>query len=244
MNGAMQRQQWMKTLIETSGVCLSELMVAMAIGTCVVAGSLEAVNIMQTQAARQQRTMTAQQEMRVGLEVFEQEIRSASTIVSARPDRIEFLANVHALRTVTTGSIVAGQSVLPVYNGSGWDGGKTIVICGVSTCESHQLARPGQRTQLVLAGPVSRAYPAGASVEVRNRVAYYTRLDDDNRTQLMRQIDGGAGVLIGDLRSVRLSYWDEWGRAVSDLNRITRVTVELVLGAGEFRVFREVTVRT
>lgn len=71
---------------------------------------------------------------------------------------------------------------------------------------------PGQRSQLLLSGSVGGTYPAGASVEVRNRVTYYTRVDDRDRTQLMRQIDGGAGALIGDLQSVRLSYWDEWGR--------------------------------
>ena len=105
-------------MTQQSGMCLSELMVAMAIGTLVLAGSLEALNLTQSQAVRQQRTMTMQQEMRLGLEVFEQEVRMASsaTIVTAMPDRLEFLANIHALRTVTTGGISAGQTAVPVQD--------------------------------------------------------------------------------------------------------------------------------
>lgn len=92
MSGPIRLHRWLTILISPSGVCLSELMVALAIGTLVLAGSLEAFNMVQAQAVRQQRIMAAQQEMRVGLEVFEQEVRmaSSSTIVVARSDRFEF----------------------------------------------------------------------------------------------------------------------------------------------------------
>ncbi|MEQ1793054.1 MAG: hypothetical protein ABL970_02595 [Nitrospira sp.] len=236
----------MSALTQQSGVCLSELMVALVIGTVVLAGSLEAFNVVQAQAVRQHRTLSAQQEMRLGLEVFEQEVRMASpsSIVAATPDRFEFLANIHGLQTVTTSPVTSGQTVLPVQSGSGWESGKTVVLCDLNGCESHQLARQGLRSQLLLSGPVSGAYPAGASVEVRNRVAYYSRIDEGDRRQLMRQIDGGAGVLIGNLQSVRLSYWDEWGRAAAGVDRITRVTVELLPAAGESTTVREVGVRS
>lgn len=233
-------------LTQQSGMCLSELMVAMAIGTLVLAGSLEALNLTQSQAVRQQRTMTMQQEMRLGLEVFEQEVRMASsaTIVTAMPDRLEFLANVHALRTVTTGGISAGQTVVPVQNGSGWEAGKPVVLCGLSGCESHRLGSPGQRSQLQLTSPVRGSYPAGTSIEVQNRVTYYTRMNDGNRMQLMRQIDGGAGVLIDNLQSVRLTYWDEWGRTAAGIGRVTRVVLALLPAAGELTTIREVSVRS
>ena len=246
MSESIQQRVWRRCLIQQPGVCLSELMVALAIGTLVLAGSLEAFNIVQAQAVRQQRIMAAQQEMRVGMEVFEQEVRmaSSSTITIARSDRFEFFANIQGLRTVTTASVAAGQTVLPVQNGSGWDAGKTVVLCGVSGCESHRLGSPGQRSQLLLSGSVGGTYPAGASVEVRNRVTYYTRVDDRDRTQLMRQIDGGAGALIGDLQSVRLSYWDEWGKAGAGIGRIIRVAVELLPVVGAPTIVREVAVRS
>jgi len=246
MSGSRRYDGWRNGLISQSGVCLPELLVALAIGTLVLAGSLEALNIVQAQAVRQQRLLAAQQEMRLGLEVFEQEVRmaSSSTIAIARSDRFEFSANIHGLQTVTSAPVTAGQTVLPVQNGSGWETGKLVVLCGMSGCESHRLGSPGQRSQLLLSGPVGGAYPAGASVEGRNRVAYYTRVDDRDRLQLMRQIDGGAGVLIGDLQSVRLSYWDEWGKAGAGIARISRVVVELLPVVGDPKVVREVTVRS
>lgn len=246
MSGLSRHHRWLKGLILESGLCLSELMVALAISTLVLAGSLEAFNIVQAQAVRQQRIMAAQQEMRLGLEVFEQEVRmaSSSTIAVARSDRFEFSANIHGLRTMTTAPIVAGQTIFPVQNGSGWEAGKTVVLCGMSRCESHRLGSPGQRSQLLLSDPVGGAYPPGASVEVRNRVTYYTRVDAGDRTQLMRQIDGGAGVLIGDLQTVRLSYWDEWGKAGAEIGRIIRVAVELMPVVGGTTVVRDVAVRS
>ena len=235
-----------EALTQQSGMCLSELMVAMAIGTLVLAGSLEALNLTQSQAVRQQRTMTMQQEMRLGLEVFEQEVRMASsaTIVTAMPDRLEFLANIHALRTVTTGGISAGQTAVPVQNGSGWEAGKPVVLCSLSGCETHRLGSPGQRSQLQLTSPVRGSYPAGTSIEVQNRVTYYTRMNDGDRMQLMRQIDGGAGVLIDNLHSVRLTYWDEWGRTAAGIGRVTRVVLALLPAAGELTTIREVSVRS
>jgi hypothetical protein len=246
MSGSIHQHVRLRCLMEQSGVCLSELMAALAIGTLVLAGSLEAFNIVQAQAVRQQRTMTIQQEIRLGLEVFEQEVRmaSSSTIAIARSDRFEFLANIHGLRTVTTGLVAPGQTVLPVQNGSGWGEGKTVVLCGSSGCESLRLANEGQRSQLLLGGPVRGLYPAGASVEVRNRVTYYTRGEDGDRREFMRQIDGGAGVLIGNLQSVRLSFWDEWGGAAAGIGRITRVAVELLPAVGARMVVRDVTVRS
>lgn len=246
MSGWSRHHRWLKGLISESGVCLSELMVALAIGTLVLAGSLEAFSIVQAQAVRQQRIMATQQEMRLGLEVFEQEVRmaSSSTIAIARSDRFEFSANIHGLRTVTTAPVAAGQAVLPVQNGSGWEAGKTVMLCGLSGCEFHRLESPGQRSQLLLSSPVGEAYLAGASVEVRNRVTYYTRLDDRDRMQLMRQLDGGAGVLIGDLQSARLSYWDERGKTGTGIGRIIRVVVELLPVVGDSKFVREVTVRS
>ena len=246
MTGSRQQRAGATSLTQQSGLCLSELMVALAVGTVVLAGSLEALNIVQAQAVRQQGTMAAQQEMRIGMEVFEQEARMASSanIVTALPDRFEFLANIHALQTLTTGSVVPGQTVLPVQNGSGWGAGKTVVLCGASGCESHELADQGQRTQLRLDGPVGGMYSAGASVAVRNRVIYYTRRDDGDRLQFMRQIDGGAGVLVGNVQSVRLSYWDEWGRVATGIGQVTRVVVEVVQTVEGAMSVREVTVRS
>ena len=90
----------------------------------------------------------------------------------------------------------------------------------------------------------SDLYPVGASVEVQNRVTYYTRMNDGSRMQLMRQIDGGAGVLIDNLQSLRFTYWDEWGQTAAGIGRITRVVLELLPVDGEVTIVREIGVRS
>ncbi|HSN04939.1 MAG TPA: hypothetical protein VLS44_08135, partial [Nitrospira sp.] len=62
-------------LFDQRGLCLSELIIAAAVGTVLLAGSLEALNLVHAQAVQRQRSMAGQQEMRAGLEVLEQEVR-------------------------------------------------------------------------------------------------------------------------------------------------------------------------
>lgn len=233
-------------LLNQRGLCLSELLMATAVGTVVLAGSLEALNLVHARATEQQRAMAGQQDLRLGLEVWEQEVRmaSAGAITMALADRLEFSANIHALETATTATIAAGQILVPVQDGGGWGQGKTVRICSASGCESHRLARTGLRQQLELSEPLSSLFPAGSSVEVMNRVAYYTRADDAGNLRLMRMIDGGAGALIGDLQSVRWSYWDDRGRAAAETRGVARVVVTIEPRDALPTVVREVSVRS
>lgn len=233
-------------LLNQRGLCLSELLMATAVGTVVLAGSLEAMNLVHAKATEQQRAMAVQQDIRLGLEVFEQEVRMASSaaITMALSDRLEFSANLHALETTTTATVAAGQTVVPVQDGGGWGQEKTVRICSASGCESHRLARTGLRQRLELSEPLSSSFPAGSSVEVMNRVAYYTRAGDAGTLRLMRMIDGGAGTLIGDLQSVRWSYWDDRGRVAVDMSGIARVVVTIESTDVSPTVVREVSVRS
>ncbi len=188
-------------MFDKRGVCLTELMVSLTAGVIVLAAALNALNVAQAHVSKQHNDLRHQQDLRLGLEVFEQEVRLAvaDSIVSATPDEFRFHANISAHRTVTTGAVVSGQSVIAVQDGSGWSEGKTVIICGHQACETHRLSRSGQRYQLTLAEPVALSFPAGASVEVSNRVVYYTKRDENGTVKLMRMVDGGASILIGDL---------------------------------------------
>ena len=228
------------------GWCLTEVALAFGIGACVLAGSLAALNTVHVQSLYQQRSLAGLQDMRMGLEVFEQEARLAavSGLTVASADRLEFTANLHAMTTMTTGAVEPGQSLLSVQDGSGWGKGKTVRLCGAAGCETHRLVENGRKTQLVLAEPVARLFPAGASVEVMNRVVYYTRTDAGGERQVMRMIDGGAGVLIGGLRDAQWSYWDEQGRPAGRLDRIARVVLALEMAEPAVTIAREVSVRS
>lgn len=229
-----------------NGVCLAELLIGLAAGVIVLATALETFNIVRQHVTKQQRDLAYQQDLRLGLAVFEQEARLATTesIVIANPDEFQFRANINAQRTTTTGDVAQGQSVLAVQDGSGWGDGKAVAICGLRACELHQLARAGQRTLLTLAEPVQSAFPTGASVEVRNHVVYYTKRDERGLLRLMRMVDGGAGTLVGGLENARFAYRDDRGRATSEPSQVKRVVVEIESNRATHHVVREVSLRS
>jgi len=231
---------------DTRGVCLTELVISLATGAIVLAAALDTLNIVQTRAAKQHRTLAHQQDLRLGLEVFEQEVRlaAADSIVTASPDKFQFLANVNAQQTTTTGAVVPGQSVLAVQDGSGWGEGKRVTLCGQQACEVHRLSRAGQRYQLTLAEPVESMFPAGASVEANNRVIYYTKRDEQGALNLMRMVDGGANVLVGELKEAHFSFRDQHSQVTHMPSEVRRVVVEIEPSHLGHRIVREVGLRS
>jgi len=242
----LRHRPWVRILTESEGVCLSELMISLAIGAAVLATALSTLNIVQTHAGKQHRMLNHQQDLRVGLEVFEQEVRlaTAETIVTAAPNEFLFHANLSDRRTVTTAGLLRGQSVLPVQDGSGWGEGKTVSVCGRHVCESHRLARAGQRYQLTLAEPLGAAFPEGASVQVNNRVKYYVNSNEDGTSNLMRMVDGGASVLIGELGDLQFSYWNDMGQGTTQPSHVKRVVLEIHSNQPLHRMVREVSIRS
>lgn len=211
------------------GVCLAELAIGMATAVFVIAGLLEMLHFVGSVAGAKRGTMAQRQDIRLGLEVFEQEVRQATadSIISATQDTVSFFANIHAQHTNITATVMPGQSILPVLDGSSWGEGKSVALCGRLLCEMHRLSRAGQQYQLTLAEPVGATFPAGAFVEIRNRVVYYTKEDEEGRLRLMRMVDGGANTLIGELETVMFSYRDKRGRVTSTPSEVTHVIVEI-----------------
>ena len=166
--GRYQRM-WMER-----GTSLIELMFAMAAGLVVLGATLQALSYFQQQFMKQQREVAQQQDLRLGLEVFEQEMRLASSgsLASTTSDSVEFLANLHGLSTTVTATAVAGQTILSVDDGRGWDDRKIIVVCWAERCERLTLVRDGQRRVLTVTQPLTTAIPAGAFVSLLNHVRY------------------------------------------------------------------------
>jgi hypothetical protein len=96
----------------------------------------------------------------------------------------------------------------------------------------------------VVTEPLNRALPVHGSVEVVNRVGYYTRRGEDDVLQLMRTVDGGANVLITELEDLRLSYWDEQGRATTQPSMVKRIVIEMTSSFTAQKIVREVTLRS
>lgn len=235
-----------RPLSDSGGMCLIELMISLAIGAVVLATALTTLNIIQAHASKQHRALNHQQDLRVGLEVFEQEVRLATTatIAIVGPQEFLFHANLADQRTITTAEVLPGSSVLPVLDGNGWGAGKTISVCGRNSCESHQLARLGQRYQLTLAEPIGMLLTKGASAQVSNRVKYYVKGNKDGTSNLMRMVDGGASVLIGQLNDLQFSYWNDMGQRTTQPSSVRRVTLEIQSTHPLHRMMREVSIRS
>lgn len=236
-----QQRIWME-----AGTSLTELMFAMAAGLVVLGATLQALSYFQQQFMRQQREVAQQQDLRLGLEVLEQELRLAGpgSLTMAASDAVEFSANLQGLSTTVTTAAAIGQTALSVEDGRGWDNGKTAVVCWMDRCETLALARDGQRRLLTVTQPLARAIPAGAFAFLLNRVRYYSRRDDRGVMRLLRQVDGGASVLVGDIRDARFSYWDENGQAATRPARIRLVVVEVKMSEQGILAVREISLRT
>jgi len=229
-----------------TGTSLIELMFAMAAGLVVFGATLQALSYFQQQFMRQQREVAQQQDLRLGLEVLEQELRLAGSdsLTTVASDSVEFSVNLHSLSTTLTATAAVGETALSVEDGRGWDDRKTIVACWAERCETLALARDGQRHLLTIRQPLTRAIPSGAFVSLLNRVRYYSRRDDQGVLRLLRQVDGGASVLVGDIREARFSYWGETGQVATQPGLVRLVVVEVMMSDRGFRTIREINLRT
>jgi len=229
-----------------AGTSLTELMFAMAAGLVVLGATLQALSYFQKQFMRQQREVAQQQDLRLGLEVLEQELRLAGSgsLTATASDAVEFSANLQALSTTITAASAIGQTALSVEDGRGWDDRKTIVVCWAERCETLALARDGQRRVFTVTQPLTTTIPSGASVVLLNRVRYYSRRDDLGVLRLLRQVDGGASVLVRDIREARFSYWDASGQAVTQPGLVRRVVIEMMMSEHGVREVREMSLRS
>ncbi len=231
---------------EEAGASLAELMFAMTAGLVILSATFHSLSYFQQQFMRHQRGVAQQQDLRLGLEVLEQELRlagSGSFAITAQ-DSVEFSANLQGLSTMVTAAVGIGQTALPVEDGRGWDNRKTVAVCWMDRCETLTLARDGQRRLLTVAQPLSQAIPAGACVSLQNHIRYYSRRDDQGILRLMRQVDGGASVLVGDITEARFSYWDERGQVATEPALVKLVVVEVSLPGQGPRAIRAISLRT
>lgn len=228
------------------GFSLVEVIAAMAAGVVVLLAALQSVLYFQREFVRQHEQIVQQQDVRLGLELFEQELRLAGwgAVSVIRPDAVEFTVNVSGLITNVTAPATPGQTTLAVEDGRGWPENKLARVCWNDQCDNFTLARAGQRNLLTLVEPASRPIPSGASVMIMNRVRYYSRPDEHGIMRWLRQIDGGASVITSNIARLTLSYWDAHGRPTLHPASVRRIIVELALPGQAATELREISLRT
>jgi len=231
---------------EECGTTLIELLIATAVGFIILSASWQTLSFLHRQFSLQQASLSRQQDLRLGLEVLEQEIHQAEAefVSLMGSEEIEFGANANSLVTTISAPAAPGATSIRVDDGRGWTERKTIVVSWNDQSEVMTLARDGQRTLLTLAQPVGTSIPTGASVSVRNRIRYYSKYDDQGNKRLLRMVDGGASVLVGDVQAAKFSYWDEDGRTVTQARRLKRVVVEVILRGMGIRAVREISLKS
>lgn len=238
-------------LTNNSGICLAEVMVAMAAGAVILSATFQAFTLFESKLTAQQDTISRHQDQRLGLHVLEEELHLAGTGSPTNSpalsllgiQEIEFAANIDDLTTVLTDPVSALQQDLLVINGSNWHEGKHIVICSADQCAEGVLARDGRRTSLSLTASLGVAFPAGSEVFVSNRLRYYVGASSGGKKNLMRQVDGGINTIIGDVTHFQLNYFNRQGQPTSDAASVSRVRIDLAVGHDRQGVVSEVGLR-
>ena len=225
------------------GFSLVEVIAAMAAGLVVLGAALQALFYYQREFSRQHEQIVQQQDVRLGLELFEQELRLASSLSIVASDLIEFTANVSGLMTNVTALAAIGQTTLTVEDGRGWPDHKLVDVCWVDHCEHFTLARGGQRNLLTVVEPVSTPIPSGASVMVMNRLRYYSRPDERGIMRWLRQIDGGASVIASNIARFSLHFWDVQGRPTVHPETVRLLLIEIALPGRAVTEAREISLR-
>jgi len=223
------------------GMCLAELMIALAAGAVVLAAALQSLTQLERRFSAQQETIGRHQDLRIGLAVMQDELRSAgigasgTVLLTAQQQEVAFLANLDGATAVLTEPASPGQQELRVHGADDWPKGKRIVLCADDYCAEARLARQGQRQALSVSQPLEQSFPAGSRVWPASYLRYYVGKDREGKSVLMRQVEGGANPLIGETSRAQFRYLDGAGQPTKDLARVARVRLELAVG-GEQRL--------
>jgi hypothetical protein len=218
----------------------------MAAGLVVLAAALQALLYFQREFSRQHAQVVQQQDVRLGLDLLQQELRLAGSgsLSIVRPDTVEFLGNVSGLMTNVTAPAAAGQTTVTVQDGRGWPDHKFVDVCWNDVCQRFTLARTGQRSLLTFVEPAPGPIPSGASVVVINRIRYYSRPDESGTLRWLRQIDGGASVIASNIEGFALRCWDAQGRPTTNPESVRLVLVEIALPGRAVKERREISLST
>ena len=237
--------------LNTRGVSLIELLIAMAISSVAISAAIQAFAAYGLRLSSQHGSMIANQELRLGLDVLASELRLAgggllggdAAFVKMEKDEVEFFANLNGASTVLTQVAEVGRQELPVEDGADWPKGKQVLLCSAAHCAWNRLAADGRKSTLMLMAPTSEPYQVNSAVFVLNRVRYYVKRQDDGTQRLMREVDGVASTVLSDVRDFRLQYFDRSGGLITVARDVVRVRATIQLGQAGSMLSREIAIR-
>ncbi len=232
------------------GVCLAEVMIALAAGAVVLTATLQSLDHFQHRLSRQHAAAAQTQDLRVGLRILDEEVRLAGTasppaeapIQISGEQEIAFTANLGGLVTTLAEPVSSLQQDLPVVDGADWPKGKRVLVCDRDRCVESRLARDGRVRTLNVTSPLRYDFAAGSDVRIVNQVRYYLKTDRKGAASMMREVDGSASTLIGEVGRFRLRYLGRDGARTADPSRVALVQIEAAARDGH-AVVRNVWLR-
>src|SRR4029434_2216218 len=113
------------------GFSMIEVVAAMAAGLVILGAALQSVVYFQREFARQHGHVIQEQDVRLGLELFAQELRlvSSGSLLLVASYVSEYTAKSNNLWTNVTAPVAPGQTAVTVDDGRGWPDGKVVRIC-------------------------------------------------------------------------------------------------------------------
>lgn len=183
---------------------------------------------------------------------------------ASRPARpaVETIRETHAMRIMWRGlelptRVVRDEAsatpkyarftIEPFERGFGTTVGNSIRRILLSSLEGAAVSSvkiAGQRNRIVLAQPLTDAFPAGTDISVLNRVRYYVLPNQAGTVRLMRMVDGGANALIGNLKAARFSYFARSGAPAIDPASVALVRIEAESDATHLSVTKDIAIRS
>jgi prepilin-type N-terminal cleavage/methylation domain-containing protein len=241
----------MRWRLNVRGVSLIELLIAMVISSVAISAAIQAFTAYGLRLSSQHATMTANQELRLGLDVLCSELRLAGggllggevAFMKTEVDEVEFFANLSGSATILTQLAETGRQDLPVEDGADWPKGKQVLLCTASRCTWNRLAADGRKQSLMLVTPTLEQYQAKSAVFLLNRVRYYVKSSNEGTRRLMREVDGVASTVLSDVSGVQLQYFNRSGGMATDTRDVVRVRVAIQVGRQGSRLSRDIAVR-
>ena len=242
---------WSGWRLNARGVSLIELLIALAISSVAISAAIQAFAAYGVRLSSQHASMTANQELRLGLDVLCSELRLAgggllvgdTVFVKMEADEVEFFANLSGSSTILTQIAEVGRQDLPVEDGADWPKGKQVLLCTAAHCVGNRLAADGRKQTLMLLSPTLEQYQPKTAVLLLNRVRYYVKRSDEGTERLMREVDGVASAMLNDVSEVQVQYFNESGGMANDARDVVRVRVTIQAGRQGLRLSRDIAIR-
>lgn len=242
---------WSGWRLNARGVSLIELLIALAISSVAISAAIQAFAAYGARLSSQHASMTANQELRLGMDVLCSELRLAgggllvgdTVFAKMEADEVEFFANLSGSSTILTQMAEAGRQDLPVEDGADWPKGKQVLLCTAARCVWNRLAADGRKQTLMLLSPTLEQYQPKTAVLLLNRVRYYVKRSDEGTQRLMREVDGVASAVLNDVSDVQVQYYNQSGGMANDARDVVRVRVTIQAGRQGLRLSRDIAIR-